>query len=166
MNRYAEFVLHSNSDIALLETLEISHPMFSQSYFIVRNAIEGITATLETGVQQRFEYYPMKIDRLASRDNLDSGLRVTFGDLGEILPKEIDRVRAGDGFSIDIKGIFRVYRSDDLSSPLEAPLTLVIPEMSFNAEGSMFDSKAPSLNVNKTGILYSYTPFKGLRGFI
>lgn len=165
--RYAEYFLNSRSSVVQLELIEISHPGFTQTYRAVRNAVKGVTVTLETGGTAFFEYYPMKIVPQSARSDLDHSISLTFGDLGEILPLEMDAVMKYPA-GLDIKPTvkYRVYRSDDLSSPLYGPLVLEVEAFTFNRQGSTFEAKAPSVNLTRTGEIYSLTRFPALRGFL
>lgn len=166
MSEYSEFFLSSKSSVVQLDTLEISHPNFTQVYRVVRNAVAGVTVTLETGASAAFTYYPLRITGVGLRENLDFGIKVDLGDLGEVLPAELDAVAAADGYETKPTVIYRTYRSDDLSAPLFGPINLEVKAFNFNREGSTFEARAPSLNVNKTGELYSLDRFPMLRGFL
>jgi hypothetical protein len=165
--RYAEYFLESRSSVVQLETIEISHPAFSKVYRLVRNAVGGLTAFVETGGSVFFEYYPMKLVPHHARDDLDFFLSITFGDLGEVLPKELDLVMtAPGGLSVKPTVKYRIYRSDDLSAPLYGPVRLEIESIAFDKEGATFDARAPGLNLTRTGEVYSLTRFPSLRGFV
>jgi len=166
MTTYAEFFLNSKSSVVQLELLEISHPNFTKVYRIVRNAVQGVTVTLETLTSAAFDYYPLKVENAGARDDLDQAITVTLGDLGEVLPKELDEIASNNGFGIKPNVVYRTYRSDDLSRPLFGPVVLEVESFAFNREGSTFEAKAPSLNVNKTGELYKLDRFPMLRGFL
>lgn len=166
MTDYAEFFLKSKSSVVQLETLEIFHPDFTKVYRVVRNAVQGATVALENGSAATFEYYPLSIENAGVRDDLDQAITVNLGDLGEVLPKELDEVSSNDGFGTKPTVVYRTYRSDDLSRPLFGPVTLEVTSFAFNREGSTFEAKAPSLNVNKTGELYKLDRFPMLRGFL
>ena len=166
MSNYAEFFLKSKSSVVQLETLEISHPNFTKIYRVVRNAVEGVTVKLENGTNAVFTYYPLQIENAGVRDDLDQSIKINLGDLGEVLPKELDEVSSKGGFGIKPIVVYRTYRSDDLSRPLFGPVTLEVSTFAFNREGSTFEAKAPSLNINKTGEIYSLDRFPMLRGFL
>lgn len=166
MATYSEFFLNSKSSVVQLELLEISHPAFTKVYRIVRNAVQGITVTLETGASAAFDYYPLRIENNGSRDDLDQSFTITLGDLGEVLPVELDNVSNADGFGVKPVVTYRTYRSDDLSRPLFGPVLLEVESFAFNREGSTFTAKAPSLNINKTGEIYTLERFPMLRGFL
>lgn len=166
MTDYAEFFLKSKSSVVQLETLEISHPDFTKVYRVVRNAVQGVTVTLESNSSASFVYYPLAIENAGVRDDLDQAITINLGDLGEVLPKELDEVSSNDGFAIKPTVVYRTYRSDDLSRPLFGPVLLEVTSFAFNREGSTFEAKAPSLNVNKTGERYKLDRFPMLRGFL
>lgn len=166
MTTYAEFFLKSKSSVVQLETLEISHPDFTKVYRIVRNAVQGVSVTLENGSSASFDYYPLKIENAGIRNDLDQSITINLGDLGEVLPKELDEVSSNNGFSTKPTVVYRTYRSDDLSRPLFGPVVLEVTTFAFNREGSSFEAKAPSLNITKTGEVYKIDRFPMLRGFL
>lgn len=166
MSAYSEFFLGSSRSVVQLQLLEISHPSFSQTYRRVRNHRNGVTVTHEDASIGIYTYLPMKVEELGARDDLDSGLRVSFGDLGETIPQEIDNVLEDDTITTKPVVKYRTYRSDVLTQPLYGPLVLEITRLSFNREGATFEAKAPRLNSNKTGQLYSLDRFPMLRGFL
>lgn len=159
MTDLTEYFLNRTADVGRYECLTISHPSFSKVYNIVRNARLGIEAE---GVE--YEYYPLEIASIGARPNLDSGFKINLGDLGEIVPVELDAVAADDTFATKPTVVWRMYRSDDLTQPLQGPLTLEIKDFAFKREGCSFEAKAPSLNNNRTGELYSLARFPMLRG--
>ncbi len=159
MTDLTEYFLNRRADVGRYECLSISHPSFSKTYHIVRNARLGITAE---GVD--YEYYPLEITSIGARPNLDSGFKINLGDLGEIVPLELDLVADDDDFITKPSVIWRMYRSDDLTQPLQGPITLEIKDFAFKREGCSFEAKAPSLNNNRTGELYSLARFPMLRG--
>lgn len=166
MSRYSEFFLNSASSIVQLELVEIYHPSFSKRYRVVRNAINGITVTLETSEVAFFEYYPLQIKPTGVSDDLDQTLEVQLGDLGEIIPQELDHVMAAGTFNIKPTLVYRTYRSDDLTQPLYGPFRYVISSMPFTKEGAMLNAGAPRVNQNTTGEIYTINRFPTLQGFL
>jgi hypothetical protein len=161
-----DYFLNSTRDVVALELLEISHPSFTQVYRRVRNAPAGVTVTLETAEVALFTHYPMRITELGDQSDLDTGIRIDFGDLGEILPLEVDAVYDADNMDVKPTVIYRVYRSDDLTAPLIGPWELEVNTFSFKREGASFEASAPYVNRNKTGETYNLTRFYPLRGFL
>lgn len=166
MSDYSEFFLNSLSSVVQLELLEIYHPNFSKTYRLVRNAVEGVTVTLEDLTEETFEYYPLKITPDSPRDNLDFSIDVQMGDLGEVLPKELDNVAAVDAFNIKPTVRYWIYRSDDLSAPLIGPFNLEVSALSFNRDGCSFSASAPNVNLKSTGEIYELARFPMLSGVL
>jgi hypothetical protein len=164
MSDYSEFFLRSSSRVAQLELLEFYHPNFTKRYYIVRNAPLGVTVRHEDGVYRTYRYYPCKIEQNSSSDDLDAGYKISWGDLGEILPDETDRVRAANGLLTKPRVTYRSYRSDNLESVMYGPILLDASAFSFNLEGATFEANAPQLNINSTGEIYDLVRFDALRG--
>lgn len=167
MTASLDYFLNSHSDTIAFELIEISHPSFTQVYRRCRNHREGLTVTLEGGgAPVFFDWYPMQIVELADSADLDNGIRVSFGDLGEVLPKELDAVHLADTMSIKPTIIYRVYRSDDLTAPMIGPIRLEATSFSFTREGASFEAAAPYVNRTRTGESYNLTRFPMLRNFL
>lgn len=166
MSKYTEFFLNSKASIVQFETLEISHPDFTNTYFIVRNNTDGLTVTLEDDTEQTFDYYPLRVTPAGSREDLDFAIQVDLGDLGEVLPNEFDAVASANSYDIKPTVKYRLYSSDDLTAPMLGPHLLEVTSFSFTKEGASFEAKAPSLNVNRTGELYRIDRFPMLAGFL
>lgn len=166
MSAYTEFFLNCKTNVIQLELVEIYHPNFSKIYYLVRNATDGVTVKLEDGLNYFFQYCPLKISLANEKDDLDQIIKIQMGDLGEIIPMELDLVEQADGFLTKPTLKYRNFRSDDLENVLYGPVTLEIKTFSFNREGCLFEAKAPSLNVSKTGEIYSLDRFPMLRGML
>jgi hypothetical protein len=166
MSKYSEFFLNSKSSVVPLETMVISHPSFSKTYRIVRNAINGLTASLEDGTQETFDYYPLSIKQTGASDDLDQNMQIQLGDLGEIVPEEIDNAFNAGTLTTKPTLVYRAYRSDDLTAPMEGPYTYEITSIAQKRDAAAFNAEAPRLNSNQTGELYSLDRFPMLGGFI
>lgn len=167
MSAYSEYFLNSRMDIVQYDLLEISHPYFTQTYRIVRNNAAGVTVDLSADDRNyRFEFYPVAISTVDSRDDMDTGIRVDFGDLGEVIQREIDALIEVDGFRTKPAVRYWNYRSDDLTAPLFGPIDLEISSMDFSGQGTGFEAHAPLINMNKTGERYVLSRFPMLRGFV
>jgi hypothetical protein len=150
MSDYTEFYLNSKSSIAQLECLEFTHSSFSQTYRLVRNAVHGVIVTHEDASSHAYSYMPMRLELSGPRDDLDHVLKITMGDLGEVVPFELDRVRADDTLSEMPMVVYRTYRSDNLTAPLFGPILLEVRRFNMDRTGCTFEAKAPSLNVSRT----------------
>lgn len=166
MSALTDFFLNSTRADVQLELLEISHPNFSKTYYICRNHRDGVTVTLEDSSVKFFQYLPTKITKNRSTDDLDTGLQVSFGDLGQLIPQELDRIEAADNFKVYPTCKYRTYSSNDLTVPLLGPFTFQIKAFTDNRKGATFQATAPVVNANKTGELYRIDRFPMLRGFI
>src|SRR3954470_16623054 len=147
-NPYSQFFLNTSASIVQLELLEISHASFTKTYRIVRNAIRGVTVTLEDASSHTFDYYPVKIVPTGSNNNLEQQLQVQFGDLGQVVPVEIDRVllTLSGGLPTSIVKpvlLYRTYRSDDLTEPLAGPYRFQVNNIAFTKEGATLQCTAP-----------------------
>lgn len=165
MSDYAEFFLNTPGSVVGLECLEISHTNFTQTWRLVRNGVKGVTVQHD-GSSYAYQYCPMKISTGGSRADLDHKLTITLGDVGEIMQAEMDAIVAEDGFEERPRVKYRVYRSDRLDTPIYGPISLEISKVACTPEGSSFEASAPSLNVSKTGELYTLARFPMLRGFL
>ena len=183
IDRYTSFFLNSASSVVHLETIEITHASFKggnnnggNTYSIVRNAMYGLTATLETGVTRNFLYYPLQLTPSGASDDLDQKIKVALGDLGDLLSAERDNWI--DWCATNIAAIkddpsirkptmvYRVFRSDDLSAPIDGPFTYEVPTVVRKRDAASFEAGAPKLNTNQTGEIYNMTTFPMLRGFV
>lgn len=165
MTDYTAFFLNGPSRVIAFDTFEISHSEFSQTYRIVRNKTDGLTATLETSAEVTFDYYPVSLTRPDKNDTLDQVLTIQFGDLGEILPTEIDRVYNAD--AMDEKPLikYRAFRSDDLSAPMLGPLEFQVEGVAHTKSGAGLRAAAKRLQRFGTGLAYTFDRFDTLKGF-
>lgn len=167
MSDYSSFFLNTPSKIIRYKTVELSHPNFSKTYRIIENNALGATLTIEDGTQQYFEYYPLKIEKAKNTTDLEQEITFTFGDVGDSIPYELDRVKSANGMLTKPTIIYREYRSDDTTAPIYGPLTLELPKMSSDKQGSTFTAQARQLNLNMTGRIYDISgKFRTLRGFL
>lgn len=182
MSLYTEYLFGSSQVVAELDLLEIQHFRFNPTIFrLVRNySLHELSVDDVFGVPKRgvivthegpagpfeYEYVPMKIERLGSGNDLDQAIRVTIGDVGQILPQQLERL--SDFNAMQEKPIvrYRSYRSDVLTAPLTvAPLIMEIKRIAFNKEGCSFEAVAPYLNSTRTGILYDRVNFPTMKSF-
>jgi len=166
MSEYSEFFLNSLSSIVQLDLLEIYHQSFTQTFYLVRNKTDGVTVLHEDSSIRVYQYVPMRVTLSGPREDLDAILTVQLGDLGDIVPAQIDAIRAAGTSDVLPLVTYRTYRSDDLNTPLYGPLRFQIKKFSMSRDGSYFEARAPSLNVNKTGETYKIARFPMLDGLL
>jgi len=166
MSKASEFFLRSKSDVVLLELVEISHPAFSKTYRVVRNAYDGCTVKHIDGEYYYYEYFPLHIDDGGFSDDLDRVLKIAIGDLGTVVPGELDLVRNSDQFNIKPTVIYSVYGSDNLGVPLINPVVLEADNFTFTKDGCQFEARTPMINSSKTGEFFTLDRFPMQRGFM
>lgn len=163
---YVDYFLNSKSNIGQLDTIEISHPSFERTYYLVKNHLKGFDAVLENGSTVFFEYCPMQVGLGTVKDDLDQTIDVTLGDVGEIVGRELKKIRNNRDTTIKPTFIYRTYRSDDHNRIMYGPITLSIADFQILPSGCSFQAKADSLNVVKTGEIYDLDRFPMLRGVV
>jgi hypothetical protein len=166
MPDYVAFFLDASPEVYRIETLEIAHPSFSQSYWVQSQVPAGVELGLEGGGSQFFQYVPTEITPRSEENDLEAGYRIALGDLGLILQGELDRIAADGAWNIRPTITYRQYRSDELDAPMTGPEVFEMQGVNFNAEGATFDASARTLNLNRTGERYTVTRFPMLAGFI
>ncbi|MDQ2139591.1 DUF1833 family protein [Alcaligenaceae bacterium B3P038] len=163
---YIRFFLDRRRSVYEIETVELSHPSFSKTYYLLHRHRRPMTLTLENGQAVTFEYVPMRLTPLGASGDLDYGVQVVLGDLGEIIPDEVDRIQAAGTMRIRPVAKFRSWRSDDLTKPMILPVKLEVGDLSRNREGATFNAMAPRLNLVRTGEIYKVERFPMLTGFL
>lgn len=165
-NEYLSFFLQSQSNVVRLECIEIIHSAFSKTFRIVRNAVNGVRVRHENGVWYNYEYYPLRLKMKAMSSDLDFGMNVDLGDLGDMVPRELQRIVAAGKIRTKPQVIYRSYRSDVLNKVLEGPYKMDAKTISYNREGCSFEASPSSINSSSTGEIYDLERFYPLRGFI
>src|SRR5688572_15937945 len=112
MSETSELILASKPSVVRLDTLEISHPNFSQTYRLVHTVPPGATSI--EAMSETWDYCPMQVLPIASTDDLVQALTVTLGDVGEIIATEIEAVWDANGLNTRPTLTYRAFRSDDL----------------------------------------------------
>lgn len=163
-----EFFLKGRKDVVYVETVEITHPEFSQPLRIVRNVTTGWRAKLYDTAAERseFVYFPLSLEMGSSKTDLDQSLTITVGDLGEVLPKELERVMENDGMEVKPWLIFRCYASNDPDKVLFGPINLQIDSFNYDERGTSFVANAPNANKARTGEVYSTTRFPFIKSLL
>jgi hypothetical protein len=166
-----DFHLDSVSSVVLLETLEISHSLWPVPIRIVTNHPDGVAVTLENSQPAIFEFIPLMIQRGNTSDDLDQTLNITVGDLGEIVPPLIQKIRDA---SSDEKPqvIYRSFAFDAASmvltkqTPIEIIRGLSVAKMNQDYQATTFEAATSGKNSVKTGRTYNFKEYPDLRGLI
>lgn len=159
--------LNGMPDDVRLQLVEIKHPSFQRVYRIVQNHAYGVRVKLPDGKWHDFEYVPLSIQKGTNSDDLDQEITVAVGDLGEIFPKEIQRLRNSAQYA-QTEPILNYYEYNlsDLTRPQVSVTGLKVTDYEPKREGGVFTCKARQMNVTKTGETYNLDDYPTLRGFI
>lgn len=160
-----DFYLSSSPNVAILECFEISHPNFSKTHLITSSDCFGFEALDENGILKKYDYLPMGFNGSAMTTDLDYAIQISTGDLGEILPKELDLIDAADGWDVYPVVVYRAYRSDRLDRPMRGPIELELSNYTYNNTGMAFKAEAPDIKSSATGEIFSFERFQTLYGF-
>ena len=166
-----DFHLDSVASVVLLETIEINHSLWSEPIRIVTNHPDGISVTLENDQVAFFEFIPLLIKRGNTSDDLDQTLSITVGDLGEVVPPLIQKIRDA---SSDEKPqvIYRSFAFDAASMiltkqrPIEIIGGMYVAKMNRDYQATTFEAATAGKNSVKTGRTYNFKDFPDLRGLI
>lgn len=164
---YIQFFLNAQTTITGVDTIELSHPNIATTYYFNRQIVEGFTATDENMNSRLFTYAPLSVEKLQSNETLDQSFRISIGDVGNTLKKEVDAINnVSPPTSIPATLIYRAYRSDQPTNILFGPIRLEIRTFSFSNQGASFEAEAPRVNIHGTGERYLISRFPMLRGFL
>lgn len=155
---YAEFFLGSSPAVVQYECVELFHTNFSTVFRAVRNHPGPLTVTQTQGFflgDRVYTYVPMQISPISSSTDLDQKIKIDFGDLGTLIPDQLDLVSAENGFSKKPIMVYRTYRSDDLTEELFGPIELEVVNIAFSREGASLECQAPIANQARSGELYT-----------
>ena len=165
------FHLDSTPATALLETLEISHSAWDKPIRIVTNHADGLTARNESGQYVVYQFAPLIISKGETSDNLDQSLKITLGDLGEIVPPLIERIRERSSDELP-QVTYRAYAYDAFAMALakETPIDIIkglgITSMSRDAQATTFEARTSDKNTLKTGRVYTLADYPDLKGLL
>lgn len=163
---YIDYFLNRSGAVHEIECIEVSHPDFSQTYYVQSYDEDGLDLTHD-GATHHYIYAPLRIDRANTSDDLDQKINITLGDLGEQISRDLKKIKAGSNAHIKPQVRYRLYRSDNLSKPLTSLQVLQVPSRSRDQTGiSTFTAEATQLNNSKTGETYTLDRFPLLRGLL
>lgn len=159
MSDYTSFYLNASGSVAEVSCIEITHPTFN--FYLQSFDDDGFHVVHENGQKVFYEYLPMRVDRSNVNNDLDQVVKMTINDFDDRLIEAYSNIL--DKKPVQFKQ--RIYRDDNLDSPMVVIQTLHITSMSKDSKGNItFEAKAPELNNVKTGDVYSFEQFPLLRG--
>lgn len=158
------FFLTDTSAVRKVDTIELNHPDWSKPFFFQSEWIdEDMVANNEDGAKVTYQYQLFQVDRNNVVADLDQGVSITFADY-------IDELKTAINSADHMKAVtlkYRMFRDDDLSSPLDFIQTLQVLKVNNDANGTVtFEASAEQLNSVKTGDVYTINKFPALKGAV
>jgi len=145
-----------------IETLEIYHPLMSQTYYLTREPF-GITATLENGDSVNFIGTSILMELAQTKEDLDQNFKFSLPDLNNTIDDELDRIPYDDQTPILVT--YRQYISTDLSYPA-IKYVLNVTGVSQSKGTCTLSCGVSQLNWRRTGITYNLQDFPMLRAIV
>lgn len=160
-----ELLINRPRGIAALEIIELSHPMWPERIFILRNYVRGgeLEITLETSEVVTASFVPATIQWAKSKTNMDQVFNVAIQDLNELVQTLENAVPLENEDPIICR--MRVYTSDNLSAPAEGPIELEVTTLDYDKSGCKFQASPITSNETGSGERYTVNRFPMLRGF-
>jgi hypothetical protein len=144
----------------IFETLELRHPLFSQSWFIT-NAPLPFTAQLETGVAVAFVCLPFSAKLPGANSGGQQDLALVIDNVDREIIAELERA-AGDPTQ-RISAVYRSFTNFDLTAPASDPIALSISDISATATRvEATASRTDVLNRPFPSVRYETGQFPGL----
>lgn len=156
------FFLTKTSAIAKIDCIELYHPDFGylryQSY-----DDDGINVKHEDDAPQNYDFESFEITRGNITSDLDQGFSITFADYRDDLKNKVNAAN----HMTPIVFSWRLYRSDDLNSPMFVQRDLYVIRVNSDGTGMVtFEASAEQLNNVKTGDAYTINTYPMLRSTI
>lgn len=108
-----DFFFTEHPALIKYECVSITHPNFSQDFNLVRNSAIGLKVEADPPENYiEYTYVPMEVKTLGSGHDMDQSMEFTIGDVGELLPAEIERISAANGFQTKPTIVYREYASN------------------------------------------------------
>lgn len=162
-DKYAELLASQPENQNEIETLEISDPYASKTYYFVKGN-KAVTAKLESGAIVTFEPTAMQASRARQSNDLSQNASFTLPDVDNILDDELANrpLNAQEPTLLT----FRLYISEDLTAPAIEPVTLEVVSITQKKGSVTFNTAVPRLNKLETGQRYTTELIKPLLGFM
>jgi hypothetical protein len=161
---FYEYMMTAPPVDVLLETLELSHPSWSQEYLLIRNDCLGRTLVTEEGPKD-FIFLPINLKRSADKGDLDKSVTVDLGDLGELIPREIERMEADDSLGVSPRLVYRGFSSVS-GDMVYGPLILEVKVGALGQSGARLEAGPKSVNTSRTGLSFTVETIPPIRAFL
>ena len=164
MSDLDKFHLDASPSAAMLELIEISHPLWPQPLRYVTNHADGVTVKHEDGLVYHYEFMPVQINKGATSDDLDQTLSITVGDLGQVVPQLLKIIRDANNFERP-NVVYRAYASNNLNTPLQVVKGYEVEDRTTDHQASTFNAATKRANSTGSGLFYTVDEFPSLKGF-
>ncbi len=146
-----------------LETVEISHSFFGETFYFVRDSVD-LTVTDPAIVGGVFTAANIESTNALNTNDLDQEATFTFSDIDNVLDCRLDCIDFGNTEPILLT--YRIYHSDFLSLPEEGPIVYNVNSVSQVKGAFALSVGLIKLNAHATGLTYNLTDFPMLRGLL
>lgn len=154
----------SAGPMGLIESVEISHSKWPTVQRFVTNSNLNLALKHEDGQSYEYVFAPLNISKSAENGNLDQGLNIKIGDVGELIPDLIDLIL--DDEQIELPKVnYRAYFIGQYDSPIVVARELDLESITRDWKGSECEVVAPGLNDNGNGEVYSASTDPSLISF-
>lgn len=164
MSDLDKFHLDASPSAAMLELIEISHRLWPQPLRYVTNHADGVTVKHEDGLVYNYEFMPVQINKGANSDDLDQTLKITVGDLGQVVPQLLKIIRDANNFERP-SVVYRAHSSNNLDSPLQVVKGYEVEDRSTDHQATTFNAATKRANSTGTGMFYTVDNFPSLKAF-
>ena len=154
----------SAGPMGLIESVEISHSKWPSVQRFVTNSNLNLVLKHEDGQSFEYIFAPLTISKSAENGNLDQGLNIKIGDVGEVIPVLIDLILEDDDIELP-KVNYRAYFIGQYDSPIVVARALDLESITRDWKGSECEVAAPGLNDNGNGEVYSASTDPSLISF-
>lgn len=164
MSDLDKFHLDASPSAAMLELIEISHPLWPKPLRYVTNHADGVTVKHENGLVYNYEFMPVQINKGTNSDDLDQTLKITVGDLGQVVPQLLKIIRDANNFERP-SVVYRAYSSNHLDSPLQVVKGYEVEDRATDHQATTFNAATKRANSTGTGMFYTVDNFPSLKAF-
>lgn len=162
--RLRVFLASAPRTVRRVETLEISHPDMSQTFYLWRQPFSG-TITTETGTRT-VQPLNFKTKLAGSEANLDQNFEISLDttDVEDTFREQMDLIPLATQDRVTC--IYREYLSDDLTDIVAGPAVLQVEDVSYEVGAATLHAVSPRFNTTRTGEIYAPRDVPMLRGFL
>jgi len=146
---------------AIVETLELTHPLFTPASHYFTKWPEEITLTLEGGGSQKFIPFPYNVQLPQADGQGRQDLQLSIANVDRIIVAQLQQAITNPQQRIE--AVLRVYLLSDLTAPAARPIRLRIDAAAITMETvSAVAGRADVLNRRFSAHVYRPERFPGL----